>query len=181
MDDLVMQAMQKWPNVPDCYEWLGLDTRGNWYMRDDQAQHKGDFDSGVIGAKGSLITHAKLISFIERNYSCDPIGQWYFQNGPQRVYVSLAATPWIIRIDSNHSVSTHTGRPAQLRSFLLDENGMAYANTDLGLGLVHTQDMFNLSQWLEQDSWSPLEIHSSELPKLYKFIKKPSPNPSPNT
>lgn len=29
MDDIVKQAMVKWPNVPDCYGWLGLDARGN--------------------------------------------------------------------------------------------------------------------------------------------------------
>ena len=30
MDDIVKQAMAKWPNVPHCYGWLGLDARGNW-------------------------------------------------------------------------------------------------------------------------------------------------------
>ncbi|MFZ9138137.1 MAG: DUF2946 family protein, partial [Hylemonella sp.] len=24
MDDIVRQAMAKWPNVPACYGWLGL-------------------------------------------------------------------------------------------------------------------------------------------------------------
>ena len=43
MDDLVLQAMAKWPNVPDCYGWLGLDARGDWYMRDDQTQALGAF------------------------------------------------------------------------------------------------------------------------------------------
>ena len=41
MDDIVKQAMAKWPNVPHCYGWLGLDARGNWYMRDDSAQAAG--------------------------------------------------------------------------------------------------------------------------------------------
>ena len=34
MDELVQQAMAKWPNVPHCYGWLGLDARGRWYLRD---------------------------------------------------------------------------------------------------------------------------------------------------
>lgn len=38
MDDLVRQAMAKWPHVPDCHGWLGLDSRGQWYMRDDRVQ-----------------------------------------------------------------------------------------------------------------------------------------------
>ena len=66
MDDIVRQAMAKWPNVPDCYGWLGLDTRGNWYMRDDRAQSLGAFASGAAGAKGSLLQHDKLIAFIKR-------------------------------------------------------------------------------------------------------------------
>ena len=49
MDDIVKQALAKWPNVPDCYGWLGLDARGNWYMRDDAAQAAGPF-GGVAGA-----------------------------------------------------------------------------------------------------------------------------------
>jgi hypothetical protein len=30
MDDIVKQAMAKWPNVPACHGWLGLDARGHW-------------------------------------------------------------------------------------------------------------------------------------------------------
>ena len=26
MDDIVKQALAKWPNVPDCYGWLALDS-----------------------------------------------------------------------------------------------------------------------------------------------------------
>ena len=43
MDDIVKQALAKWPNVPDCFGWLGLDARGDWYMRDDAVQAAGDF------------------------------------------------------------------------------------------------------------------------------------------
>ena len=32
MDDIVLQAMVKWPKVPACYGWLGLDARGRWYL-----------------------------------------------------------------------------------------------------------------------------------------------------
>ena len=35
MDDIVKAALAKWPNVPDCYGWLGFDARGNWYMREN--------------------------------------------------------------------------------------------------------------------------------------------------
>ena len=87
MEDIVRQAMAKWPNVPHCWGWLGLDARGNWYMRDDRAQTAGTF----LQSKGSLLKHEKLIDFIARNYEHDEHGQWFFQNGPQRVYVELEA------------------------------------------------------------------------------------------
>ena len=41
MDDIVKQAMAKWPNVPACSGWLGLDARGQWYLRDAAAQALG--------------------------------------------------------------------------------------------------------------------------------------------
>jgi hypothetical protein len=95
MDDIVKQALAKWPNVPDCYGWLGLDARGHWYMRDDRAQALGPFAGGSAQSKGSQLRHEKLIDFIGRNFQADSSGQWYFQNGPQRVYVELEATPLI--------------------------------------------------------------------------------------
>ena len=36
MDDMVLAALKKWPNVPACRGWLGLDARGQWWMRDDR-------------------------------------------------------------------------------------------------------------------------------------------------
>ena len=94
LDDIVKQAMAKWPDVPHCYGWLGLDARGNWYMRDDATQAAGPFAQ----SKGSLLQHDKLIDFIGRNYASDEQGRWYFQNGPQRVFVELESTPYIARI-----------------------------------------------------------------------------------
>ena len=104
MDDIVRQAMVKWPNVPNAYGWLGLDARGNWYLRDAQAQALGAFASGTPGAKGSMLRHEKLIDFIQRNYAADAEGQWYFQNGPQRVYVELELTPWVWRVQADGRV-----------------------------------------------------------------------------
>src|SRR6218665_667404 len=65
MDDIVRQAIAKWPNVPDCYGWLGLDARGAWYMRDDRVQALGPFSGGGQEAKGSLLKHEKLVEFIQ--------------------------------------------------------------------------------------------------------------------
>ena len=128
MDDIVKQAMAKWPNVPHCYGWLGLDARGNWYMRDDRVQAQGTFTQ----AKGSMLKHEKLIDFINRNYLCDDSaqseakGQWFFQNGPQRVYVELEATPLVWRVSANFEVTAHTGEPARLQRCVIDEHGRLY-------------------------------------------------------
>jgi hypothetical protein len=174
MDDLVRQAMAKWPNVPDCYGWLGLDARGNWWMRDDRAQGLGAFDSGVPGAKGSLLKHDKLIDFIQRNYEHDAQGRWYFQNGPQRVFVELEATPWIFRVHEDGSVFTHSNIPVKALRCVLDEAGRLYLQTPQGLGLVHTQDMTIAADLLEQGLWpEPEEECAADLPQRYGYVRSP--------
>ena len=173
MDDIVRQAMAKWPNVPHCYGWLGLDARGNWYMRDDRAQAAGAFDSGRPGAKGSLLRHEKLIEFIQRNYAADPQGRWYFQNGPQRVFVELEATPWIWRVDGDGTVRAHSGQPASVLRWLLDEAGRVYLQTDLGFGLVHTQDVTHAAELVESGRWTPRDEAAAELPARYGYVRSP--------
>jgi hypothetical protein len=169
MDDIVKAAMAKWPNVPNCFGWLGLDTRGNWYMRDDRVQAAGAFPA----SKGSLLQHEKLIDFIQRNYAPDEQGQWYFQNGPQRVYVELEATPWIWRLQPDGRVLSHTGVEVQVQDSLLDESGRLYLVTDLGVGLVHSADMVPASDRVEAGAWSPRAVTASELPLLGHFVRSP--------
>jgi hypothetical protein len=90
MDQGIAQSLVKWPNVPQCFGWLALDRRGAWRMRDDYAQ--------AHGLPGDVIKHAALNAFIARNYASDADGRYFFQNGPQRVYVNLDATPWVVRM-----------------------------------------------------------------------------------
>lgn len=173
MDDIVKQAMAKWPNVPNCYGWLGLDARGNWYLRDDRAQAAGTFQSGLPGSKGSLLTHEKLIDFIARNYLPDAHGQWFFQNGPQRVYVELLATPLIWRVLPDHGIKDHLGRFAVVKQVWLDEAGHLYLDSEAGLGLVHTQDMGLAAEAVELGLWQPQALLQSELPGRFGFVKSP--------
>ena len=117
MDELVKQALAKWPNVPHCYGWLGLDARGHWRMRDQQAQQQ--------QLPGDKIAHAALLNFINRNYAEDDRGCWFFQNGPQRVYVNLEATPYIARSDPQHGFVLQTGAPLeQIEQVYWCDNGM---------------------------------------------------------
>ena len=185
MDDIVKQAIAKWPNVPNCFGWLGLDARGNWYMRDDEAQAAGSFagladfvGTGVApGAlsKGSLLRHDKLVDFIQRNYESDDAGQWFFQNGPQRVYVELEATPLIWRVDAapDFAVTAHTGQTARVQRCLVDEHGRVYLETDAGFGLVHTLDMTHVADAVEQGLWVPSEVLAHDLPARFGYVRSP--------
>jgi hypothetical protein len=159
MDDIVKAALAKWPNVPHCHGWLALDARGDWYMRDDRVQALGRFADAarVPAAKGSRIDHDKLLAFIQRNYASDNQGCWYFQNGPQRVYVELEAAPWIWRVDNDAParLTTHTQLEAQPTRWWLDERDRLFVESNLGLGLVHTQDMHVAATFVEHGKWQP--------------------------
>jgi hypothetical protein len=170
MDDIVKQALAKWPNVPHCYGWLGLDARGNWYMRDDRTQAAGAFPE----AKGSLLRHDKLIDFIQRNYDHDDSGQWFFQNGPQRVYVELEATPFIWRVMDDFSVTAHTGTSVEPSACLVDESGKLYLVAPTGLGLVHTQDVGLAADAIEAGRWQPETVVAAELPTRFGYVMSPA-------
>jgi hypothetical protein len=92
MDDVVRAAMARWPDVPETFGWLALDARGRWRVK----------GSGAI-------THPGVVEFIGRNYAHDARGRWFFQNGPQRVYVRLDCTPWVLRREPSGALCTHTG------------------------------------------------------------------------
>ena len=169
MDDLVQQAMAKWPNVPDCYGWLGLDARGDWYMRDDQTQALGTFTQ----SKGSRLQHEKLIAFIGRNYASDKQGHWYFQNGPQRVYVELEATPWVWRLQPDGTIHAHTGMPVRMQRCIMDEHGRVYLDTEQGFGLLHTQDVVQAADLVEAGLWVPQAVPALELPKRFGYVRSP--------
>ena len=181
MDEIVKQAMAKWPNVPASYGWLGLDARGNWWLRDTEAQAYGAFASGIDGAKGRLVDHAKLAEFINRNYLADANGRWYFQNGPQQVFVELEATPWIWRAQWTPSegggslqIHSHTGvvlACSDVLQVLLDDAGRVYLLAAQGVGLVHTQDVPDIAQALEQGALPEAdEVSVAEIERRYYFV-----------
>ena len=176
MDEIVKAALVKWPDVPDCYGWLGLDARGNWYMRDDRTQAAGPFagDGASAQSKGSLLKHDKLIDFIQRNYESDALGQWFFQNGPQRVYVELESAPWVWRINADLSVQDHAGKAATVQGALVDEQGYLYLLSNTGFGRVHTQDMHQAANALEQGLWPLQEVKNADLASQFGFVASPA-------
>ena len=171
MDAIVEAALKKWPNVPHCYGWLALDARGDWYMRDDRIQATGPFPR----VKGSRIDHDKLREFIGRNYASDERGAWFFQNGPQRVYVQLEAAPWVWRLAraSVPRLTSHTGSDASAREILIDERGRLFVATELGLGIVHTLDMEAAAEAVESGAWTPQEEPFAALVERFGYRLEP--------
>ena len=124
MDHSVIRAMARWPDVPAVYGWLSLDRRGRWCLRDE------------------AVGHRRVGEFMNRNYHCTDDGQWYFQNGPQRVFVDLEYTPWIYTFDGSRSLIDHTGRAVgQLRAARIDEEGNLLLVSERGVGLLCDRDL----------------------------------------
>ncbi len=124
MDTPDLAALAKWPNVPACYGWLSLDRRGRWRLQ------------------GQPVIHAGLIAFINRQYGCDAAGNWFLQNGPQRVFAALAYTPWIWRLGADGSLLAHTGEAAGTpRAAFVDEEGSILLETPRGVGLLDDRDL----------------------------------------
>jgi hypothetical protein len=138
-------------------------------MRDERAQAGGAF----AVSKGSQLKHDKLIDFIGRNYLVDAHGCWYFQNGPQQVFVELEATPWVWRIDPDGTVRTHTGLPTVVEECWVDENGKVYLACPVGFGLLQSQDVAWAAQAIEQGLWAVQACQSAELPAQFGYVKSP--------
>ena len=143
-------------------------------MRDDRVQAAGRFPA----IKGSRIEHAKLIDFIGRNYASDAEGAWFFQNGPQRVYVELEAAPWVWRLqrgsDRGLKVSSHTGLAALPGGSFVDEHGRLFLDTDIGAGIVHSLDMELAADAVERGDWAAREQRFDDLVERFGWRLSPS-------
>jgi hypothetical protein len=144
MDDIVKQAMAKWPDVPHCYGWLALDARGGWRMRDERAQAQ--------DLPGDKIVNATLLGFINRNYTHDDQGRWYFQNGPQRVYIDLEAAPYIAYTDPAKGFVLHTGEALpDIDAAWLTESGQLVLKSADKITMLDDRDMAQCLPQLRMD------------------------------
>jgi hypothetical protein len=187
MDDIVKAALAKWPNVPHCTGWLLLDRRGNWRMRDEADQK--------AGRPGSTLRHAALIGFINRNYQSDNAGRWYFQNGPQRVYVELEYTPWIVRlVDSGGGLQASAQTGAEFvpaRCLADDAGGVLLVDAARRVAAVHDHDLdllvdhaqtgadgaISAVRW-RRDAELPVEpVARAAVAGLFHFIPSPAAEP----
>ncbi|MGE0386411.1 MAG: DUF2946 family protein [Gammaproteobacteria bacterium] len=165
-DPAVVRAMARWPDVPECHGWLALDRRGGWRLR------------------GEPLDHPNIIAFIGRNYAADAQGRWFFQNGPQRVYVALEYTPWIYRVDGRDGLVAHTGRQAgAVERFCIDDEGHLLALAALGPGLIHACDVPILAARIAGAHGRPLDddeieaalANPAECPLTLRWNDRPLP------
>ncbi len=149
MDNSVIAAMARWPQVPDVYGWLSLTIRGQWRLHP-----QGDAIT-LPHSPGTSISSPQILHFINNNYSHDALGQWYFQNGPQRVYVRLDAAPFIFHTTGEQAAEgtpklcSHNELDAgRVKAWRLDDEGRLYVQTQLGPGLIAGRDLADVLQQL---------------------------------
>ena len=151
MDESVARGMAKWPDVPAVYGWLALDRRGDWRI------------------KGQKIANAALREFIGRNYEPDARGCWYFQNGPQRVFVTLAYTPLVFHYEGERLMD-QCGRESAARESFLDEEGSVLLLSERGIGVLDDRDLERYADCAEQLG----HIRRSDVAARFGFVAEPS-------
>jgi hypothetical protein len=194
MDEIVLRSMLKWPNVPAVYGWLRLDRRGQWWIK-----------SGLIktaAGRFERIGNRALADFIGRNYAADAEGRWYFQNGPQRVFVALDYTPWVYRLDdAGGALVAHTGAaPRALEALFLDDAGALLIQTEMGIGVLLDRDLPAVLERLADERGRAVErrleevargaevrlmlhgktvrvssLHAADVPRRFGFVARPAP------
>jgi len=159
MDEIVARSLAKWPNVPAVYGWLALDRRGNWLIR------------------GERIANSALRDFIARNYEADARGRWFFQNGPQRVYVRLAYTPLVVHY-AGEQLFDHCGRPFTAREALQDDEGAVLLVGERGVALL---DDRHLARYADLAHALPAHelplIPRADVAARFGFVAEPGPHP----
>jgi hypothetical protein len=161
MDRQVLDAMARWPQVPAVYGWLALDRRGNWLLRESE------------GGRLGRIGNAALREFIGRNYAADERGCWYFQNGPQRVFVELAYTPWVLHYEGE-ALLDQCGAPASPGEAYVDEEGSVLLRTLRGAALLDDRDLAEFAARLGVD-WRALpRLARAQTEAHFGFVRIPA-------
>lgn len=167
--------MAKWPNVPDCYGWLHLNAQGQWLMG----------ELGQANDAPSVVAHEGLRGFMNRNYVCPfpqaaypnhpKAGAWALQNGPQRVWVTLALAPFALQVHRG-VFSAHTGEPWAIDRLIQSSDGVIYCTSGLRVGAIASRSMADFSEyvqaqdaglaWYSPDGAPPLMIEGCDAARI---------------
>jgi hypothetical protein len=196
MDEIVIRAIAKWPNVPSVYGWLRLDRRGNWLVKSRKAQ-----DGTPVFER---ISNRAVVEFIGRNYGEDAEHRWYFQNGPQKVFVALDYTPWVYRLDdAGRGFLAHSGAaPRMIEAAFLDDSGSLLLASDLGIGVLLDRDLAVVIERLSDERGRRVDkllekvargtearvalhgttvmiapIRAADVSRRFGFVPRPAPRP----
>jgi hypothetical protein len=151
MDDAVARSIARWPNVPAVYGWLSLDRRGNWLI------------------KGERIANVGLREFIARNYEADGRGRWFFQNGPQRVFVTLAYTPFVMHYQGER-LFDQCGREVSAKEAYVDDEGSVLVLGAHGIGLLDDRDLERYADCAAELA----KIDRTDVAARFGFVQDPS-------
>lgn len=162
LQPIVLRAMARWPDVADAYGWLLLDRRGEWRLKNPSS---GAFER---------IGNAALRGFIARNYAVDAAGRWYFQNGPQRVFVKLQYTPFVVRAEHSALVDQCGGRFAAGAQWLDDEGSLLVASP-YGVALMHDQDLAQYAETAGLRLEHLERVDRGDVPARFGFDPDPAP------
>jgi hypothetical protein len=168
MDKAVLDALARWPDVPAVYGWLSLSARGQWRLHPD--------GQAILGGAGESIENKQILRFIDRNYTHDTEGRWFFQNGPQRVFVRIDAAPLVIAVDDAHGeFHSHNGHLIEKIDFwLIDNDGHLFIQSPTGAGQIVDKDLvrlvdtlltvqgMSLLDWWSQSSQTETTIHDPQ-------------------
>ena len=147
---MVARSLAKWPDVPAVFGWLSLDRRGNWLI------------------KGERIANAALREFIGRNYEPDERGRWFFQNGPQRVYVRLAYAPLVVHFDGD-ALLDQCGRLFSAAQTFVDDEGSVLVQGERGIALVDDRDLNRYAN----DGDTLQRIKQGDVAARFGFVQDP--------
>lgn len=129
MAERVVRGMAKWPDVPAVYNWLQLDRRGRWMM------------------KGGEITHPRLLTFINQHYYAAKDGSYFFQNGPQQVFVELAIAPYVFSLAADCLTTQNNRRVSAVEVAYLSDQGDLFLKTDIGPGVIDDRQLAQVEEW----------------------------------
>ena len=133
MDEIVKQAMAKWPNVPSVFGWLGLDRRGKWRIKGER-----------IANPASPISSAAITSTTRKAAGFSRTGRSACSSRSNTRRSSSASTGTPIPRAALR-IEAHTGRAVhRIDGAWIDDAGIVLLATDAGVGMIDDRDLERL-------------------------------------